>query len=120
MSIFNSLGSNYRPAFALRSLVVPGSQAKVTNFKQALGKHYAGQAVLTYKGREALELAIKSLDLPAGSPIGIAGFTCYVVYRAVERANCLPVFIDLAPNQLNYGVAELEAKYAQTPLKAII
>jgi len=109
MAVFNSLGSNYSKPFTLKSLLSFGTNHDRTAVREALKTHYAGDVTLTYKGRQALELALHQSGLPAGSKVGINGFTCYVVYQAVERAGLVPVFVDVAPGSLHFGVKELEA-----------
>jgi len=122
MSIFNSLGSNYSWRFAFSNLFSHGSKKAEDNLKTMLGDYYGGKEVtLTYKGREALELALQQSGLPQNSVIGINGFTCYVVYRAVEDAGYRPVFIDTAQNQLNFGLSELRTTHTEYPqIKAVI
>jgi len=122
MSIFNSLGSNYSWRFAFCNLFSHGSKKTEDNLKSTLGDYYGGKEVtLAYKGREALELALRQSGLPQNSAVGINGFTCYVVYRAVEDAGYMPVFIDVAQNQLNFELSELRSAHTKYPhLKAII
>ncbi len=117
MAIFNSLGSNYSPGFILESLLGFSFNIAKKPLADELGKYYGGNATLTYKGRQALELALKQSGLPAGSKIGINGFTCYVVYQAVVNSGLAPVLLDVSPGSLNFGVNELvKAK----GLKAVI
>ncbi len=120
MSIFNSLGSNYSGDFVLRSLFGGGSSKARQQLTDALAKHYGGQVTLTYKGREALELALARCDLPAGSYIGINGFTCYVVYQAVSNVGLKPVFIDTASHELNFGLDQLTQANTKNKLSALI
>ncbi|MCL5113688.1 MAG: aminotransferase class I/II-fold pyridoxal phosphate-dependent enzyme [Patescibacteria group bacterium] len=109
MSIFNSLGSNYNLKYVLRSLFSnpAGQNQKLKNF---LEKKYQGKAVLTYKGREALTLALKILNLPKESSVIINGFTCYAVYKAVEEAGLTPICLDLEEKNtdLNFAAQTLE------------
>jgi dTDP-4-amino-4,6-dideoxygalactose transaminase len=121
MSVFNSLGSNYSWNFAWRNLFSAGSPKLTAEFIQTLSSHYGGKAVLTYKGREALELAMRSSGLPAGSSVAINGFTCYVVFQAIEKAGYKPVFVDLAEGELNFDLKGLKAKHKILDnLKAIV
>jgi dTDP-4-amino-4,6-dideoxygalactose transaminase len=120
MSIFNSLGSNYTASQVWANLFVSGSNKSIIALENQLGQHFKGQATLTYKGREALELALKMSGLKNGSLVGINGFTCYVVYRAVERAGYKPVFIDTAKNQMHFDLDELNKVNLQSKLQAII
>lgn len=120
MSIFNSLGSNYRSSFIWSRLFGRGSSKDSQQLAQQLSEHYGGVAELTYKGRQALQRALEQANLPKGSSVGINGFTCYVVYQAVERAGLVPVFIDIAKGQLDFGQRELQAIHEHMPLKAVI
>lgn len=120
-AIFNSLGSNYSTHDVWQHLFARSKPGADTQLAQTLGQYYGGQAALTYKGREALEIALKSSQLPAGSMIGINGFTCYAVYRAVENAGYKALPIDITPGQLNFGLTELEHAHTKNPqLKAVI
>ncbi len=117
MAIFNSLGSNYGKGFVRKSLTTNGSTKDHQQVEASLGKQYGGTAHLAYKGRQALELGLRGSGLPKGAKIGINGFTCYVVFQAVERAGYQPVFLDVAPGSLHFGAKQLEA---HRDLKAII
>jgi len=109
MSIFNSLGSNYNLKYVLKSLFsnTAGQNQKLKNF---LEEKYQGKAILTYKGREALTLALKILNLPKESCVAINGFTCYAVYKAVEEAGLTPICLDLGEKNtdLNFASETLE------------
>jgi dTDP-4-amino-4,6-dideoxygalactose transaminase len=121
MAIFNSLGSNYDWTFVWRSLLASSKPSGSKQLQDHLVEKYGGTVTLTYKGREALELAVKHSGLPQGSAVGINGFTCYVVYLAVKNAGYEPVFIDIADGQTNFSISELQAAHKSKPnLKAII
>lgn len=109
MSIFNSLGSNYDFKYVLKSLFSDGhdQKRKFINFLEA---KYGGKTILTYKGREALILALKILNLPKESCVAINGFTCYAVYKAIETAGCTPICLDLDEknSDLNFSAETLE------------
>lgn len=109
MAIFNSLGSNYNLQYVLRSLFsdTTNQSQKLKNY---LGEKYNGKTILTYKGREALTLALKTLDLPKGSGVAINGFTCCAVYKAVDEAGLTPVCLDLDEKNLdlNFSPESLE------------
>jgi len=94
MAIFNSLGSNYNLQYVFRSLFSDpsGQSLKLKNFLQ---NKYGGKVILTYKGREALTLALKILNLPKESCVAINGFTCYAVYKAINEAGLTPICLDL-------------------------
>jgi len=109
MSIFNSLGSNYNFKYVLRSLFSDGHEQnrKLINLLQ---EKYGGKTILTYKGREALALALKILNLPKESCIAINGFTCYAVYKAIHEVGLIPICLDLEEknSDLNFKPVTLE------------
>lgn len=120
MIIFNSVGSNYRPKHLIKVLTGfrPGGKKQLSRY---LGDRYAANIQLTYKGREALYLALKKLDLEAGTKVAINGYTCFAVYDSVTAAELSPVYVDVAKNQLNYGMDELKKAYRQNPdIKVVI
>jgi perosamine synthetase len=122
MSIFNSLGSNYNLGYVFRSLFsdAGGQDKKLKNF---LEEKYKGKAVLVYKGREALTLALKVSNLPKDSLVAINGFTCYAVYKAVHQAGFTPICLDLEEknSDLNFSAGELEKTLEKNKdIKAVV
>lgn len=109
MSIFNSLGSNYNLKYALHSLFSDG-QDQNKKLINLLEEKYDGKTTLVYKGREALTLALKILNLPKESEVAINGFTCYAVYKAIHEAGFTPICLDLEENNsdLNFSPEILE------------
>jgi dTDP-4-amino-4,6-dideoxygalactose transaminase len=95
MEIFNSLGSNYDLRYVLKALFHKGSAKNAKNLEELLSRKYGGEAALFYKGREALTLALSTLNLPAGSEVAINGFTCVAVFNAIRKAGIEPVCLDL-------------------------
>lgn len=121
MPVFNSLGSNYSWAYVWRNMFASRYPKADDMVRRELGKRYGGIVTLTYKGREALELAFLRSGLPAGSAVAINGFTCYAVYEAVQNAGYRAVFADVAPKRLNFGLRELEYVHERNPdLRAVI
>lgn len=117
MSVFNSLGSNYDLNFALKALFSSGKN----NLKKFLEEKYGGQVILLFKGREAVTLSLKILNLPKGSGVAINGFTCYAVYRGIEEAGLKPMLIDVPEDELNFSVKDLEKTLDKNPeIKAVI
>ena len=93
------------------------------NLRNFLERKYIGKAILTYKGREALTLALKILDLPKESCVAINGFTCFAVYKAVEKAGLIPICLDLEKNNpdLNFTPSVLEKTLTENKnIKVII
>ena len=103
MSIFNSLGSNYTFEFVLEALSASDKESNSLLLKKFLEERYGGNAVLTYKGREALRLALRaiapSLNRGAvaqkGQAVGICGFTCFAVYDAVIKEGYSVEYLDI-------------------------
>ena len=102
MNIFNSLGSNYDLKFVMEALFSKNDDTAFSGLKAYLENKYGGRAVLVYKGREAIELALTLLNLPKGTVVGINGFTCYAVYKAVINAGYGVEYIDIQKLNLNF------------------
>jgi len=122
MATFNSLGSNYNLQYVFKSLLSDSNKQnqKLKNFLQ---EKYGGKVTLVYKGREALILGLKSLNLPKESAVVINGFTCYAVYKAVHEAGLIPVCLDLnAENSdLNFSSETLEKALLENKnIKAVV
>lgn len=119
MNIFNSLGSNYDLKFILKSLTAEGeSSAKLKTF---LEEKYGGKALLFYKGREAIEAALRSLKLPPKTKVAINGFTCYAVYKAVVDAGYSVTYIDVSDNDLNFSAEAFQNHLKENPdIKVLI
>lgn len=122
MSIFNSLGSNYNLKYVLKSLF-SNSDDQNRKLKNTLSEKYGGKAILTYKGREALILALKILNLPKESMIAINGFTCFAVYKAIEEAGLTPICLDLEEKNtdLNFTPETLKKTLGENKnIKAVV
>jgi perosamine synthetase len=115
--VFNSLGSNYNFEFIKRSLTLFPSKDESLKLKNFLEEKYDGKAILLYKGREAIKLALLILSLPRGSKVGVCAFTCFAVRQAVTEAGYTPEFIDIDPSTLNFGIKEIKS---HPQLKVII
>lgn len=115
--IFNSLGSNYDYKFALKTFFASNNVKNKTHLISFLNTKYEGETTLLYKGREAIKLSIDLLNLEKGSKVGITGFTCYAVYKAVVDAKCTPVYLDIEKTTLNFN---LDAVKKYKGLKVLI
>lgn len=104
--IFNSLGSNYTFKFALNALFSVGNDDDKSKLKKYLEKKYQGKVTLLYKGREAIKLALKILNLPQNSKVGITGFTCYAVYQSIKEAGLKPMYLDI-DKSLNFSSGKI-------------
>src|SRR3989344_5138526 len=114
MAIFNSLGSNYNLKYVLESLFSDTDQ-KNQKLKNLLEEKYQGKTILTYKGRGALTLALKILYLSKESCVAINGFTCFAVYKAIEKAGCKPILIDIPRDDLNLTRSDLVSTLTKNP-----
>lgn len=108
MTIFNSLGSNYNLRFVLNALFSSNNQDYQKQLEQFLAKFFGGEVTLLYKGREALELALKNLNLADGSFVAINGFTCFAVYEAIKKAGLNVEYLDIDRGDLNFSADELQ------------
>lgn len=118
--LFNSLGSNYFPEFirtASASAWHPFTDAtkQVNTLEQTLGDRFNGVAIAVYKGRDAIELALRAmLELGKKSKdekqIGVItqGLACHAIEEGIQRAGCVPVYVDLHPGTLGPSVATIE------------
>lgn len=121
MSVFNSLGTNYSPKMAWRSLLPATPKAPQLLKAKLKAKYGASDIILTNRGREAIVVILKSLDLPVDSYVAITGYTCYVVYEAVLASGLKPYFVDINKDNLNFTVDSLgDALKKQPDIKAVI
>ncbi len=114
MNIFNSLGSNYTFVSALRVLFSVGSTGARQRLIDLLDTRYGGKTFLTYKGREALGLALDAIGAP-GSGVAINGFTCFAVYEAVVKSGYVPRYLDITETSLNFSADTLRAALDKNP-----
>ena len=105
MRIFNSLGSNYNLATAMRVLFSFGGDSKRRELTSYLEKRYGGKATLLYKGREAILLALNAL--PEKGPVAMNGFTCLAVYESIVASGNTVRYLDIAPNSLDFSFETL-------------
>lgn len=119
--IFNSLGSNYNLGFVIKSTFSFPKREEEKKLIYSLEKKYNGKAILLYKGREAINIALRISNLPKGSKVAVNGFTCFVVYQAIINAGYVPVYIDIDRGSLNSNIKLLEEKIKKDKeIKALI
>ncbi len=114
MSIFNSLGSNYGFFDAWRTFLAVGTPARRQRFIDFLSSRYGGEVTLTYKGREAIALALNKITKP-GSTVIINGFTCYAVYQAIVNSGYRAELLDIEPGSLNFSLDALKTAVEANP-----
>lgn len=121
MNVFNSLGSNYNFGFVMKALFANNETRYLEELKKLLQKRYGGKALLFYKGRQALEEALRILDLPKDAEIAFNGFTCFAVFRAIESAGYMPFCLDLEQDGLNFSAKTLQENLSKNPkIKAVV
>ncbi|MDO8573837.1 MAG: aminotransferase class I/II-fold pyridoxal phosphate-dependent enzyme [Candidatus Daviesbacteria bacterium] len=121
MNIFNSLGSNYNLSFVFKSLFTIGTKQDKTALETFLNEKYGGKTILLYKGRQAIEIALKLLNLPKESSVAINGFTCFAVYQAITNAGLTADYIDIEKGDLNFSSDQLKKKIKENPnIKVVI
>ncbi|OGY60461.1 MAG: hypothetical protein A3I33_02635 [Candidatus Colwellbacteria bacterium RIFCSPLOWO2_02_FULL_45_11] len=79
-----------------------------------LEKMFGGKTHLFYKGRDAIEFALKSYGIESGDEVLIQGFTCYAIEQAVLRTGATPVFVDVGKNNLNVTLDSLKNAHKNT------
>lgn len=114
--IFNSLGSNYDFRYvvtALATLITPVD--KYTSILTSkLSQLFEGEVTLTYKGRDAIELALKKLGVTKGDQVLTQAFTCHAIEEAIVRTGAKPVFVDLES-----GVETIRELFLQPSIKTL-
>lgn len=102
MPIFNSLGSNYNSNFVFRALFAGNDEEHAVKLKQFLEKKYQGEAVLVYKGREALRLALQAINLKDAT-VAICGYTCFAVYDPIVKENYEVEYLDIQKETVHFS-----------------
>lgn len=133
MSIFNSLGSNYDFRFVLNSLFVTNDDKYHNQLINFLENKYRGKAVLVYKGREALRLALKLIRdsgpsnsagrqarMTSSSVVAICGFTCFAVYDAIVKERYKVEYLDIEKDSLNFSFETLKKHVEKNPQIKIV
>jgi perosamine synthetase len=76
--------------------------------------------LLTYfRGRVACNAILRALDVGPGDKVAIQAFTCLAVPEAVIARGATPVFVDVAPGEINMSADDLKRK-VDASTKAII
>lgn len=121
MSLFNSLGSNYNLSTVFNSLFSQNNRKYKKALEEYLSTKFNGMTVLTYKGRQAIEIALKLLKIPMGSFVAINGFTCFAVYQAIVNAGLNVDYIDIEKEDLNFSLEQLKDSLKKNPqIKVVI
>lgn len=118
-SIFNSLGSNYSFSFvmlALKQMISNGDDKAIDKLHKYLEKEFDGRSFLFYKGRDAIEFALRVLlsqdeSLSVKGKIMTQAFSCYAVEEGIKRAGATPAYVDIDENSTNMSVKTLSKAF---------
>lgn len=92
----------------------------VTKFEKNFIKYLGGgHALAVSNGTDAIELALKSLDIKAGSEIIVPNLTFAATINAVINCNFKPVLVDIDKNTWNIDPIDIQNKITNKT-KAII
>lgn len=114
MSIFNSLGSNYNFNFVIKKLFSSNDKSYQSKLIGLLEDRYGGKVTLVYKGREAIRLTLKSINLK-GSSVAICGFTCFAVWEAITREGYDVEYLDIEKDSPNFSAETLKVAINKNP-----
>ena len=104
----------------LQKNYISGTSPIVEEFEKRLSIRFDRKhTICVSNGSIALEVAIKSLNLPSGSEIILPSFTIVSCLSAVLRAGLKPVFCDVSINSWNMSIQDI--KNVMTPsTKAVL
>ena len=109
--IFNSLGSSYNwvdALVAMKALFSPNKHAQ-TQLSDIIREWFPKFYVTpVYKGRDALEIALKSLGVGIGDIVLTQAFSCYAIEEAIVRCGAHPLYYDVLPDSLVPNKATLD------------
>lgn len=119
MAIFNSLGSNYDSGSFLEAFSASNSEVNSLRLQSFLEQRYGGHAMLFYKGREAIRVALRATKLQ-NADVAICGFTCFAVYDAVVSEGFGVTYVDI-DDSLNFSLEQLkDAVKANPKIKVVM
>ncbi|MBN1479183.1 hypothetical protein EH223_15940 [candidate division KSB1 bacterium] len=64
-------------------------------------------------GRAAIVLALKALNLQPGGRVAVPLYSCPAVFKAIDKAGCTPVFVDIERDTFCMSAKDLAAKRDQ-------
>jgi perosamine synthetase len=72
-----------------------------------------GDGIPIRSARAAIIVALKALDMPPGSRVGVSLYCCPVVFKAIKAAGCVPRFLDIDPGTFCMSLEDLRAKLSE-------
>lgn len=128
--LFSSLGSNYSFVQVLQSFeglvlsrLFPGSLVKkFADTKTFFDATFGGETFFFYKGRDAIECALRAYHIGRGDGVITQAFSCYAVEEAILRLGAEPVYADIGANSVNLSLTTIKQAYEQSEVavKAVI
>lgn len=96
--------------------------AQVKEFEEAFAAYCASPvAVACSSGTAGLCVAMKALDLPAGSKVLTTPFSFIATANCILYANCIPVFADVDPDTFMVTAATVAEAFAKDPdIRAVL
>lgn len=123
MPITNSLGSNYTSDFVSAALSLIATNPNPTSLIDQVSKQLTttckSKIIYTFKGRQALSLALTSLGISKKDKIATQAFTCYAVEQGIAQVAKL-VFVDISKDSLNLDLDSIMATYDKVKFKALV
>lgn len=104
----------------MKALFAGNGGEHIVRLQNYLENKYQGKAVLLYKAREAIFVALQILNLPKGAVVAINGYTCYAVYKAIVDAGYKIEYLDIPKGDLNFSGSTLKAALAKNPAIKIV
>lgn len=128
--VFSSLGSNYTAADSWYSLaglflsrffptLVTQQYSQIKTYFDAT---YEGETFFFYKGRDAIECALRASEVSSNDAVITQAFACYAVEEAIHRSGAEVVYADIAEKTSNLSLETIKAaqKQSSKPVKAVI
>lgn len=106
--LFNSVGSNYSfsdvltTVFSLLGGSLASSEHEVT---AQLQKWFAAEPYYFYKGRDAIEFALRAAKIGEGDVVISQAFSCYAIEEAVLRVGARVEYADIDEHSCNLTAA---------------
>ena len=115
-----SFFDKYEILKAVQKNNISGTSPIINEFENLLSKTFERQySVAVSNGSVALEVAIKSLDLPKGSEVIVPSFTIISCLSAIIRSGLKPVFADVDKDSWNITLKNVLDVYTKNT-KAIL
>lgn len=118
---FLSLGSHYdwqAALFAIKSFFQINSNASV-ELREKLDLQADDDCVFTYKGRDALEVVLRSLSISVGDCVMTQAFSCSSLEEAIGRVGAKSYYFDLADGTLAPSPDSLQQSWVRISTSGI-